>query len=129
MKADRDSQQILSFQKWNDEELLKSVYEFVFGQPTRASDKENDSTRAAVVILVAFHRDANVPRLAKMTGYSVAFVQQIAERMKKSGIWKGEMVDCEYWIRGGLAAFILDLLVAEGEFGRLSQKNEKGHYI
>jgi hypothetical protein len=113
---------------FTDDDLLETIYSYMFGSCATHVDEQDDSTRASIVLLVAFHRGTNVTRLARLTGYPPNFIQQLADRMTKSGIWRGDAVDCEHWKHGGLADLALDVSVALGEFERLNKK-KNGKYV
>ena len=125
----RAFKRIISQQGWTDEDLLKAIDELIFDQPNPALYEQEERDHAAVLLLVALHRGTDVTRLASLTGYSIEFIQQVADRMQLSGIWKGEAVGYD-WDQGerSLAAFTLDTLVADGSFVRLNEK-KNGHHV
>ena len=117
---------ITTQQERTDQDLLKAIYEFLFDTPNHTLC---DGDRAAVVLLVALHRGTDVTRLASLTAYPIGFVQQIADRMQRSGIWKGETVEYDWDVgETSLFAFTMDTLVAAGCLIRLNKKR-KGRYI
>ena len=46
-----------------------------------------------LVVMVALEVGANVDRLVERTGYNRDFIENISLRMRKAGLWLGEVVD------------------------------------
>jgi hypothetical protein len=112
----RDWERITTPRDWTDQDLLDAVREFI------------GCDRAAVVLLVALHRGTNVQRLAALTGYPVDYIQQVSDRMQKSGLWKGENTNYDWNSGMGLASLALDTQVAEGIFVRTDRK-KNGRFL
>jgi len=90
-----------------------------------------DSTtfQAAMVLFASEMVGPYVDRVATFVGYPQDLVQVIADRLQKAEIWRGHTVHCEPWFdpRGG-GAFVLDLLVAEGQLLR-AWSEERQDYV
>ncbi len=58
------------------------------------TDPENKSiTQHMIVVMATLEGGANSDRLVKRTGYSREFIERIEFRMRKAGLWVGELVD------------------------------------
>jgi hypothetical protein len=73
-----------------------------------------------MVMLTARSEGPDVDVITEITGYGRDFVQEIANRMRKSSVWTDKSVHCDDWDHPekGLAAFAMDSLVAKGDFVR-----------
>lgn len=118
---------LITPEQWTDQEVMSAIRDFIFGEPDCPLDEQSPTDRTCVVLLAAYHRGTDVARLAGLTGYPAAFVQQIADRMQKSRIWKGDRTDYAKW-EMGWPALALDSLVADGTFVRLGKKRN-GKYL
>jgi hypothetical protein len=108
---DRDFVRLTTPRDWTDSDLLRAIGEFV-SWPDCPADEPSASERAAALVLVALHRGTNVQRLAALTGYSLEFVEQVSDRMQRSGLWKSEKTDYDWAF--GLSCFARDACVASG---------------
>jgi hypothetical protein len=96
----------------------------------RGSNDETDPfTRAAMVLVGAAFVGPNVERLVQLTGYPREYVDQIASRLKASGLWKEATLDYDPWDKEkiGCTAFTMDLLIAVGACIR-GEKTVSGQY-
>jgi hypothetical protein len=94
--------------------IKKRLYEFT---GLRESDPEY---KTAMVMFTARSEGPDVDVITEITGYGRDFVQEIANRMRKSSVWTDKSVHCDDWDHPekGLTAFALDSLVAKGSFIR-----------
>jgi hypothetical protein len=87
------------------------------------NDRERqDISRAMLLLITAVAVGPNPARLARETGYAIEFVEAVASRMRKAGLWLDELVDNREWSAGkeeviGPALFA-HALVALGEATR-----------
>ena len=99
---------------WNmDETLAEDSYTF----------------QAAMVLLTSELVGPYVDRITTFVGCPLGLVQLIAARLQDAKIWEGDEVRCESWFdpEKGAMAFMLDLMVAEGELIR-SWSEEREQY-
>ena len=72
-------------------------------------------------------------RIATFLGYPSALVQVMAARLQEAKIWQDDHVHCESWFdpEKGAVAFMLDLMVAEGQFVRRwsEEKKQYSYYL
>src|SRR5438477_3709714 len=97
----------------NKQELIKKrLYEFTI---LKESDIE---CKTAMVVFTARSEGSDVDVITEITGYGRDFVQEIANRMRRSSVWTNKSFHCDDWDHPekGLAAFALDSLVAKGSF-------------
>jgi hypothetical protein len=93
--------------------------------------EDSHTFRAAMVLLTSELVGPYIDRIATFVGYPRAIVQVIAARLQEAKIWEGNEVRCESWFdaRIGAAAFLLDLMVAEGQLvRRWSQERDQYTY-
>jgi hypothetical protein len=80
--------------------------------------KENDDgfSVAMVLISAAFSVGPEVAALVRFTGYTQAFICDIARRMKATKLWNEEGVETEHWFDGDnwTSGIWTDSLVAQG---------------
>jgi hypothetical protein len=62
------------------------------------------TTECMAVLISSLAAGANVNRLVKKTGYSRKLIEAISIRMRKAGLWIGELIDDTTWYdqQGGL---------------------------
>jgi hypothetical protein len=87
-----------------DESLLENSYTF----------------QAGMVLLASEFVGPYIDRIVTLLGYPRAFVQVIAARLHEAKVWEIDEVRCEEWFdpKKGGAAFLLDLMAAEGKLTR-----------
>jgi len=86
--------------------------------------------QAAMVLLASELVGPYVSRIMTFVGYPLGLVQPIAVRLQDAIIWEGNEVRCEDWFdpERGATAFMLDVMVAEGELIR-NWSEEQGEYV
>jgi hypothetical protein len=85
-----------------------------------SNEETNPDTRAAMVTVGAAFVGPDVDRLVQLTGYAQEYVEQIATRLRTSGLWREGTLNYDPWddAEKGFVAFILDLEVATGSLVR-----------
>jgi len=94
-----------------------------------ADPEDKLTTECMAVLISALAVGANVDRLVKQTGYSRKLIGEISVRMRKAGLWIGDLVDDSAWFdqKGGLTAdFQAQALVAKGQL--LREWTEEGRF-
>jgi hypothetical protein len=94
------------------------------------------STRMACSVMIAAMKEGpKVDRIAALTGYECADVENIAGRMRASRLWTEDQLDygswsprCQVNSKRKAVDFVMDLLVAEGMIFRTQQKRG-GRYV
>jgi hypothetical protein len=79
------------------------------------------ASQCMVVLLLAIAVGADVDRLTEETGYPRDFIEAISSRMRKAGLWIGELADDREWrdADGNLTSgFFAHALVAQGQYVR-----------
>jgi hypothetical protein len=81
----------------------------------RGQSEDDDTFKAAVVMLAATHIGQDVRKLAQFTGYPYALVAKFSINLRTSGIWRNgkTYADWDDKKEGG-AAFAIDTCVAVG---------------
>jgi hypothetical protein len=96
-------------------------------------DSQNKSTNEHMIVLMAaLEVGANVDRLVERTGYNKTFIEGIEFRMRKAGLWIGEVVDDREWLDQDLEpleGIFRHALVAEGSVTRISNMNGSCVYL
>ena len=99
---------------WNvDETLAEDGYTF----------------KAAMVLLASELVGPYTHRIATFLGYPPGLVQVMAARLQEAKIWESDEVRCDSWFdpKKGAAAFLLDVMVAEGKFVRRWSHKKKDY--
>jgi hypothetical protein len=103
------------------------------GLAENITDPEDKLTTECMIVLVStLAVGANVDRLVKQTGYSRKLIEEISVRMRKAGLWIGDLVDDTAWFdqKGGLtAAFYFQALVAKGQLLREWTEDGRFRYL
>jgi hypothetical protein len=83
--------------------------------------------QAAMVLLASELVGPYSDRVATFVGRPPSLVQVIAARLQEAKIWENDEVRCERWFdpKQGGSAFLLDVMVAEGEFIRRWSEEKK----
>ena len=90
------------------------------------------TTECMAVLISSLAVGANVNRLVKKTGYSRKLIEAISVRMRKAGLWIGDLVDETAWFdqKGGITAeFYSQALVAKGKLLREFTENGRFRYV
>jgi hypothetical protein len=102
--------------------------------PPDARDKTSER-RACNIMVAALEEGTNVEPIAELTGYDVGVVEEVAIRMRASGLWTETGTDYGSWSRKGSYEtkqesldFLMDLFVATGMLLRTRLKRS-GHYV
>lgn len=83
---------------------------------------KQEDFKIASVLLASLVTGPNQERLVSYTGYDKRFVQQVANRCRTNGIWRGKNVNAEWGSKeDGTLSFIMDLLVVKGLMSRSYQ--------
>jgi hypothetical protein len=80
-------------------------------------DPESPMFRTAVILMsAAYCVGPHVDLIVQFTGYSIAFVGDISDRMRAYRLWSEEKVCTDYWFNGDTisAVFWVDCLLAAG---------------
>lgn len=78
-------------------------------------DENDESFKAAVVLLASARIGTSQSTLHKVTGYSRPQIAKFSHYLKKSGIWRGRKVYAEWADKeNGVIAFWCDVLTAQG---------------
>jgi len=100
-------------------------------QVASMKDPENRNiTQHMIVVMAALEVGANLDRLVARTGYPREFIEGISLRMRKAGIWIGELVDDRELSDQDselLRGIFGHALVAQGEVTR--KPNMNGGYV
>jgi len=103
------------------------------GLADNMTDPEDKLTTEGMAVLIsALGVGANVNRLVKQTGYPTKLIDAISVRMRKAGLWIGDLVDDTAWFdqKGGLTAeFYSQALVAKGQLVRDWTENGRFRYL
>jgi len=78
--------------------------------------RPDESTfHSAVLLLAALQQGQDTMKLAQFTGYSLAWIEERAARLRAAGIWKRGKTHAE-WAddEDGAVSFWMDVCVAEG---------------
>ena len=98
--------------------------------PAMKGCEDEAGYRTAIVLLAALELGPNVDALSRFTGYSPAFVREIAWRSVEAGLWTDDDVCYEHWFTHDgqvkCIAFWTDTLVAE--ISPLQVSEEDGAY-
>jgi hypothetical protein len=86
---------------------------------------------AAIVLAAAWLVGPNLDRIASLTRCSREYVDTVAARLFESRLWMNDRVDYEHWLDPelGTIAFMMDVMVAEGQLVRTQNRSETGKYI
>ena len=96
-----------------------------------ATPNEEPQFKATMVLVAALFLGPNEGEIANLTGYTPEYVNEIAERLRASGLWTEAGVDYLEWdpdTRKGYLRFVMDLSVAQGMLFRTGEKRN-GRYI
>ena len=113
-------------------ETLKARVEAMLPSQVKGNESK---CRACTVMLAALETGPHIERIAELTGYEKAWVEEIAARMKASGLWTETGTDYGSWSRRGSCRtkqesldFVMDMMVATGTALRTRSKR-RGHYV
>ena len=90
------------------------------------------TAQCMVVLLSAVGVGADVDRLIEQTGYPRYFIDCISLRMRKAGLWIGDLVDDREWwgADGNLTwRFFAQALVAQGAYVRERTQGDGSIYL
>jgi len=89
--------------------------------------EDSYSFQAAMVLFASELVGPYGDRIATFLGYPPSLVQLIAARLQEAKIWQDDDVDCDNWFHPdkGAVAFMLDLMVAEGQLLRKWSEEKK----
>jgi len=93
---------------------------------TMKDPEHKNITEHMIVVMAALEVGANVDRLVKRTGYNRKFVEGLELRMRKAGLWVGELVDdreCLDQDSEPLYGIFRHTLVAQGTATRIPNMN------
>ena len=103
------------------------------GLADNITDPEDKLTTECMAVLISsLAVGANVNRLVKQTGYSRKLIEAISVRMRKAGLWIGDLVDDTSWFdqKGDLTAeFFSQALVAKGQMLREWTEDGRFRYL
>ena len=103
------------------------------GLANNITDPEDKLTSECMAVLISsLAVGANVNRLVKKTGSSRKLIEAILIRMRKAGLWIGELIDDTTWYdqQGGLTAdFYSQALVAKGQLLREWTEDGRFRYL
>jgi hypothetical protein len=103
------------------------------GLAENITDPEDKLTTECMMVLIStLEVGADVDRLVKQTGYSRRLIEAISVRMRKAGLWIGELIDDTTWYdqQGGLTAdFYSQALVAKGQLLREWTEDGRFRYL
>ena len=86
-------------------------------------DPEDDAYKASVILLASISDGIgpSADKIAELTGHPRSYVRTIASRLRKSGIWQGGKVHCNWFdAEEGWVAFMCDVNVALGMLNRVA---------
>lgn len=92
--------------------------------------EQKEMNECMLVVIVALEVGANVDRLVERTGYTRDFIESILLRMRKAGLWVGELVDDrEWWEQGSqpMLGIFWHGLVAQGTLDRVPNPKWRLH--
>jgi hypothetical protein len=78
--------------------------------------KPNDSTFKSALLMLAGLQigTGNLAALKRLTGLSMHFIRERAQRLRDNGIWRDGVTACNWFGKDGALAFWLDVTIAEG---------------
>jgi hypothetical protein len=96
-------------------------------------DGGDPSYGTAMILVAALFVGPNVDAIVSLTGSAASLVENVACRMRASGMWTDEGAKYDDWFCNdglrGIAAFALDLGIGEGFFIRTCEKTSTGDWI
>jgi hypothetical protein len=96
------------------------------------SAEDRRISECMVVVMSALAVGADVDRLVEHTGHPRDFIESISARMRKAGLWIGELVDVREW-RDAEEELMLDIfthaMVAQGTLLREPEENGGCTYL
>ena len=75
---------------------------------------DEESYKAAVVLLSSAQVGPNIKRIAKFARYPRATVAQFSRMLRKNRVWRGERIYTNWFDENGGVSFWLDVLAARG---------------
>ena len=89
--------------------------------------EDSYSFQAAMVLFASELVGPYSDRIATFLGYPSSLVQLMAARLQEAKIWQDDHVHCDSWFdpEKGAVAFMLDLMVAEGQLLRKWSEEKK----
>jgi hypothetical protein len=87
--------------------------------------EDGDMAKTAIVMLAAAIIGQEIQALSDFTGIPEAFIQERAERLIENGVWKDGKIYADWFGKDGTIAFVLDVMVAEGEIVRVPAEEGK----
>jgi hypothetical protein len=103
------------------------------GLADNITDPEDKLTTECMAVLISsIGVGANVNRLVKQTGFPRKLIEAISVRMRKAGLWIGDLIDNSAWFnqKGGLTAeFYSQALVAKGQLLREWTEDGRFRYL
>jgi len=89
--------------------------------------EDSYSFQAAMVLFASELVGPYTDRIATFLGYPSSLVQLMAARLQEAKIWQDDHVHCDSWFdpEKGAVAFMLDLMVAEGQLVRRWSEEKK----
>jgi hypothetical protein len=94
--------------------------------------EQKEVTECMLVVMAALEVGANVDRLIERTGYKRDFIESISLRMRKAGLWDGELADDREWSNQSLEPLLGIFshgLVAQGAVNRMPNPNGGCTYL
>ena len=90
-------------------------------------EEDSYSFQAAMVLFASELVGPYSDRIAMFLGYPSSLVQLMAARLQEAKIWQDDHVHCDSWFdpEKGAVAFMLDLMVAEGQLLRKWSEEKK----
>jgi len=110
-----------------DHLTLTAIKQYV-GELTETKEGDVDF-KVGVILMAALETGPNRVKVHKFTGYKFKFVDTVAHRLRRAGLWSGHRLDYEWMSAETLAdpellsiSFICDCLVGTGQLAREKRK-------